>query len=149
MSKKKKADEADEELDYEDFEGKGKETAPAEVGGDDGMTGLEVTDLPGVGPAIGKRLSENGYKSVEAIAVATPRELAAAGSIGESTATKIIKAAREMLEIGFETADLLLERRKHAGRISTGSKALDEMFGGGLETQAITEMYGSFRSGKT
>jgi DNA repair protein RadA len=54
-----------------------------------------------------------------------------------------------MLDIGFETADLFLERRKTAGRISTGSKALDELFGGGLETQAITEMYGSFRSGKT
>ncbi|MHA2044770.1 MAG: hypothetical protein ACW99G_08245 [Candidatus Thorarchaeota archaeon] len=41
MSKKKQADEADEELDYEDFEGKGKEeTATTEVGGDDGMTGL-------------------------------------------------------------------------------------------------------------
>ena len=71
MSKKKKADEADEELDYEDFEGKetdGKEEKSSEeAGGDDGMTGLEVTDLPGVGPAIGKRLAENGYKSVEAI----------------------------------------------------------------------------------
>ncbi len=54
-----------------------------------------------------------------------------------------------MLDIGFETADLLLERRKNAGRITTGSKALDDLFGGGIETQSITEMYGSFRSGKT
>ncbi|MBY8996516.1 MAG: DNA repair and recombination protein RadA [Candidatus Thorarchaeota archaeon] len=136
-------------MDYEEFEGN-EEDAPAEVGGEDSsVSGIEVTDLPGVGPAIGKRLAESGYKNVEAIAVASPNELAAAGSIGETTATKIIKAAREMLDIGFETADLFLERRKHAGRISTGSKALDELFGGGLETQSITEMYGSFRSGKT
>ena len=151
MSPKKAADDKkdDEELDYEEFEGK-EEEEPAEVGGDDsGISGIEVTDLPGVGPAIGKRLAESGYKNVEAIAVASPGELAAAGSIGETTATKIIKAAREMLDIGFETADLFLERRKTAGRISTGSKALDELFGGGLETQSITEMYGSFRSGKT
>ena len=149
MSPKKAADaENDEEMDYEDFEG--EEEEPVEVGGDDtSVSEIEVTDLPGVGPAIGKRLAESGYKNVEAIAVASPGELAAAGSIGETTATKIIKAAREMLEIGFETADILLERRKTAGRISTGSKALDELFGGGLETQAITEMYGSFRSGKT
>jgi len=105
--------------------------------------------LPGVGPAIGKRLAESGYKSIEAIAVASPSELAAAGSIGESTASKIIKSAREMLDIGFETADLLLERRRTAARISTGSKKLDELFGGGVETQSITEVYGQFRSGKT
>ena len=108
-----------------------------------------MTDLPGVGPAIAKRLLEAGYRSVEAIAVASPPELAAAGSIGETTATKIIKAAREMLDIGFETADLCLERRRNAGRITTGSKALDDMLGGGIETQGITEFYGSFRSGKT
>lgn len=152
MSPKKAADENtdDEEMDYEEFEGQDADTEPVEVGGDDSsVSGIEVTDLPGVGPAIGKRLAESGYKNVEAIAVASPGELAAAGSIGETTATKIIKAAREMLEIGFETADLLLERRRTAGRISTGSKALDELFGGGIETQAITEMYGSFRSGKT
>ncbi|MFW9974028.1 MAG: helix-hairpin-helix domain-containing protein, partial [Candidatus Thorarchaeota archaeon] len=150
MSPKKAADEEndDEEMDYEEFEGTDEETL--EVGSDDSsVSGIEVTDLPGVGPAIGKRLAESGYKNVEAIAVASPGELAAAGSIGETTATKIIKAAREMLDIGFETADLLLERRRTAGRISTGSKALDELFGGGLETQSITEMYGSFRSGKT
>jgi DNA repair protein RadA len=133
----------EDEVDYEEFEEESIEEEEEEE------EEILVTDLPGVGPAISKRLSEAGYKTVEAIAVASPSELAAAGSIGETTATKIIKAAREMLEIGFETADLLLERRKTAGRISTGSKMLDELFGGGIETQCITEMYGSFRSGKT
>ncbi len=146
MSPKKKTDD-EEDVDYEDF--MEDENEAAEIGGDEGVLGIEVTDLPGVGPAIGQRLAEAGYKSVEAIAVASPSELAAAGSIGETTATKIIKAAREMLDIGFETADIFLERRKTAGKISTGSKALDELMGGGVETQCITEMYGSFRSGKT
>ncbi|TFG09740.1 DNA repair and recombination protein RadA [Candidatus Thorarchaeota archaeon] len=132
----------DEDVDYEEFEEEDEDF-------DEEEEDIEVQDLPGVGPAISKRLAEAGYKSVEAIAVASPSELAAAGSIGETTATKIIKAAREMLDIGFETADLLLERRQHAGRITTGSKSIDELFGGGVETQGITEMYGSFRSGKT
>jgi DNA repair protein RadA len=138
-----------EEPDYEEFEGEApKESAEAPDAGTS-ISGLDMTDLPGVGPAIAKRLSEAGYRSVEAIAVASPPELAAAGSIGETTATKIIKAAREMLDIGFETADVFLERRRNAGRITTGSKALDDLLGGGVETQGITEMYGSFRSGKT
>jgi len=152
MSPKKKdvEDETEEADDYEKFEEEASDEAEEiDIGSSDSVADIEVTDLPGVGPAIGKRLAESGYKNVEAIAVASPNELAAAGAIGETTATKIIKAAREMLDIGFETADLLLERRKVAGRISTGSKALDELFGGGLETQSITEMYGSFRSGKT
>jgi len=137
------------EVDYEEFESASVKTVAGSGSDDDDAPELEVTDLPGVGPAIGKRLAEAGYKSVEAIAVASPRELAAAGSIGETTSTKIIKAAREMLDIGFETADLFLVRRLNAAKISTGCKALDELFGGGVETQAITEMYGSFRSGKT
>jgi DNA repair protein RadA len=151
MSPKKKTDDNSEEEaeDYEEFEEAIEDDSDIDIDSGDSVADIEVTDLPGVGPAIGKRLAEAGYKNVEAIAVASPGELAAAGSIGETTATKIIKAAREMLDIGFETADLLLERRKIAGRISTGSKALDELFAGGLETQSITEMYGSFRSGKT
>ncbi|MCK4567436.1 MAG: DNA repair and recombination protein RadA [Candidatus Thorarchaeota archaeon] len=152
MSPKKKdvEEKAEEAEDYEKFEeAVNEESAEIDIDSGDSVADIEVTDLPGVGPAIGKRLAESGYKTVEAIAVASPNELAAAGSIGETTATKIIKAAREMLDIGFETADIFLERRKVAGKISTGSKALDELFGGGLETQAITEVYGSFRSGKT
>jgi len=148
--KKKDVEEAEDAEDYEKFEeAKNEESTGIDIDSGDSVADFEITDLPGVGPAIGKRLAESGYKNVEAIAVASPNELAAAGAIGETTATKIIKAAREMLEIGFETADIFLERRKIAGRISTGSKALDELFGGGLEPQAITEMYGSFRSGKT
>lgn len=147
MSPRKADAEGEDEMDYEEFEDE-EEVDESEVD-DLSESGIDVTDLPGVGPAIGKRLAEAGYKSVEAIAVASPSELAAAGSIGETTATKIIKAAREMLDIGFETADLLLERRKTAGRITTSSNALDELFGGGIETQSITEMYGGFRSGKT
>ncbi|MFW9944800.1 MAG: helix-hairpin-helix domain-containing protein, partial [Candidatus Sifarchaeia archaeon] len=108
MSPRKKADDSEEadDIDYEEFEDSELDEDTIDIG-DEGVSGLDVTDLPGVGPAIAKRLSEAGYKSVEAIAVASPAELAAAGSIGETTATKIIKAGREMLDIGFETADLL------------------------------------------
>jgi DNA repair protein RadA len=65
-------------------------------------------------------------------------------------AQKIIIAAREAVDIGgFETGDVILERRKSVAKLTTCSKALDELLGGGLETQAITEMYGEFGSGKS
>ncbi len=110
--------------------------------------GLE--DLPGVGPATAEKLKEAGYGSIEAIAVASSSELASIADIGESTAQKIINAARQAADVGgFETGDVVLERRKLVGKLSFGTKALNELMGGGIETQAITEFYGEFGSGKT
>jgi len=51
--------------------------------------------------------------------------------------------------MGYTSADKVWEQRKKIGKISTGSKALDELLGGGVETQAITEAYGAFGSGKS
>jgi len=33
-------------------------------------------------------------------------------------------------------------------KITTGSKVVDEMMGGGINTQSITEVFGEFRTGK-
>ena len=114
------------------------------------MEMFELEDLPGVGPAIAKKLAEAGYNDLMAIAVASPSELAEVADIGEGTAAKIIQAAREKADVGgFETGDVLLEKLKERKHLTTGSKALDELLGGGFETQAITELFGEFGSGKT
>jgi DNA repair protein RadA len=114
------------------------------------MAAILLEDLPGVGPATAEKLREAGFNSVEALAVASPGELASCADVGESTAAKIIAAARQAADIGgFETGDLVLERRKLVGKITTGSKSLNELMGGGMETQSIVELYGEFGSGKT
>ncbi|MHA1377335.1 MAG: DNA repair and recombination protein RadA [Candidatus Helarchaeota archaeon] len=110
---------------------------------------LNIEDLPGVGPAIAEKLSEAGYSSLESLAVASPNEVSSLTSIGEATMGKIIQAARDKLEIGFESAAELLERRKLMERFTTGSEQIDIMFGGGVETRALVEVYGEFRTGKT
>ncbi len=110
---------------------------------------ITIDDLPGVGEKIGEKLREIGYSDPMAIAVTSPSELAAIAEIGEGQAAKIINAARQKLDIGYETADKILERRTSVAKISTGCKGLDNLLGGGIETQAITEMYGAFGSGKT
>lgn len=111
---------------------------------------IEIEDLPGVGPATAEKLKEAGFNSVESIAVASPAEVAGFAEIGEATASKIINAAREAADVGgFETGDQVLERRKLVGKLSFGTEALDELLGGGAETQSITEFYGEFGSGKT
>ena len=107
-----------------------------------------IEDLPGVGEATAQKLRDAGYRTLESIAVASAGEMSEFG-IGEATAQKMITAAREALNIGFETAEQILERRQDIGKLTTGSEALDQLLGGGIETQAITEFYGGFGSGKT
>lgn len=108
-----------------------------------------LEDLPGVGAVTGEKLRKAGYVDFEKIASASPYELEEVADLGVETAKKAISAARDSLEMGYETADNILERRKAIRRISTGSKALDELIGGGAETMAITEAYGKFSSGKS
>ncbi|MHC1570892.1 MAG: DNA repair and recombination protein RadA [Methermicoccaceae archaeon] len=111
----------------------------------------ELEDIQGVGPSKAEKLRDAGYSSVEAVAVASPAEIAAAvPDIGESAAAKIVKSARELADIGgFETGDVVFERRQKVGKLTTGSEGLDAILGGGVETQAITEFHGEFGSGKT
>ncbi|MEM3373557.1 MAG: LAGLIDADG family homing endonuclease, partial [Candidatus Anstonellales archaeon] len=105
---------------------------------------IRLEDIPGIGEKTAQKLREVGYTDPMAIAVASPTELAAIAEIGEGQAAKIINSVREMLEIGYESADKILERRLKVAKITTGSKNLDNLLGGGIETQAITESYGQF-----
>ncbi|KXS42275.1 MAG: DNA repair protein RadA [Methanohalophilus sp. T328-1] len=114
------------------------------------MSEILLEELDHVGPATAQKLNDAGYNSVEAVAVASPSELVATAEIGESTAAKIISAARSAADIGgFETGDLVMQRRMEVGKLRTGCEEFDELMGGGIETQSITEMYGEFGSGKT
>lgn len=107
-----------------------------------------LEDLPGVGPATAQKMRELGFNTVESLATAAARELESAG-IGEKKALEIIRAARSSLSLSFVRADELLKLRQSVLRLATGSKALDELLGGGLETQTITEFYGEYGSGKS
>jgi len=110
----------------------------------------DLEDLPGVGPATAEKLRENGFDSYQGIAVASPSELSNTADIGESSASDIINAARDAADIGgFETGAAVLERREQIGKLSWGVDEVDELLGGGVETQSITEVYGEFGAGKS
>ncbi len=109
---------------------------------------LNIEDIPEVTPSIAEKLRELGFNTVESLAMATIRELEQAG-ISDKKAFKIINAARSSITLSFIRADELLERRQNVLRLTTGSKKLDELLGGGLETQTITEFYGEYGSGKS
>jgi len=89
------------------------------------MTEMLLEDLPGVGPATAEKLKEAGFNTIEAIAVASPAELGATAEIGEATASKIINAARQAADIGgFETGDMVFERRQHIGKLKPAAPNL-------------------------
>jgi len=51
--------------------------------------------------------------------------------------------------LGFQSATEVHARRSELVHITTGSKQLDALLGGGIETGAITELFGEFRTGKS
>ncbi|MHA1222819.1 MAG: DNA repair and recombination protein RadA [Candidatus Heimdallarchaeaceae archaeon] len=109
----------------------------------------DISDIPGVGEKIAEKLRKAGYIDLMSLAAASPIEVSEAANIGEVTAGKIIKTARKALNIGFEKAEDVYERRKKIGKITTSSENLNNLLGGGIETQAVTELHGAFGSGKT
>lgn len=111
---------------------------------------IALEDLPGIGQTTADKLREAGFTDLMELAVASPGDVAEAAEIGTSIAQKIIGEARRRADVGqFESGTTLLERRKKLGRVTAGAKSIDELLGGGVETQAITEFSGEFGSGKT
>jgi DNA repair protein RadA len=120
-------------------------------------TVLEVglDNIKGIGPKITQKLIDGGIDSVLGLAVALPKEIEEILGGKEESASKLIMSARQQLEslglLGkeFVLASEVLQKRKNMKRITTGSKKLDDLLLGGIETQSITEFFGDFGSGKT
>ena len=113
------------------------------------MEKLTIQDLPGVGAATAEKLESAGYRDLMSIAVATLGELAESAGVSEAVGRKMINAARESMKMGFVTGAEVLKKRALVQKISTGSENFDTLMDGGFETNAITECFGEFGSGKT
>lgn len=116
---------------------------------------FDLADLEGVGPVTKKKLEDSGINTMMDLIVRGPVELAEISSMTSETCEKIVTHARKQLIASgalakeFATASEIYTRRQSIGKISTCTNALDDLFGGGIETQAVTEVYGEFGSGKT
>ena len=113
------------------------------------MEDNDLKNLPGVGPATANKLKSSGFTTAEAIAVSPPREIAEKTGIGFNTVLNIVAVAREKMGVDFITAEDLWKKRQDMLRCSTGSNNLNELMGGGIETQAMTELIGEYGVGKT
>ena len=110
----------------------------------------KLSDIPGIGPAAIAKLEAAGIYELMGIATLTPPALSELVGLGDSVARKAIQASRSMLNLGFMDASEYSKKREDINYISTGSKNLDNLLGGkGVESKAITEVFGAFGSGKT
>ncbi|KAL4069663.1 recombinase [Scleroderma yunnanense] len=96
-----------------------------------------------------RKLSDAGLNTVEAVAFTPKKNLLAIKGISEAKADKILAEAHKIVPLGFQSATEVHARRSELVHITTGSKQLDALLGGGIETGAITELFGEFRTGKS
>lgn len=110
---------------------------------------VRIEDIEGVGPATLSKLNSAGYHNMQSLAVSPISELVNKAELTEAAALKIVEAARKHISIDLITAKELLDKRKQMNKISLGFDSLNQLLGGGLETQAMTEFWGEYASGKS
>uniref|UniRef100_A0A0B7AQ29 DNA repair protein RAD51 homolog n=1 Tax=Arion vulgaris TaxID=1028688 RepID=A0A0B7AQ29_9EUPU len=103
----------------------------------------------GISAADVKKLEEAGFFTVESVAFAPKKMLLAIKGISEVKADKIVAEAAKLVPMGFTTATEFHQKRSEIIQVTTGSKELDKLLQGGVETGSITEIFGEFRTGKT
>lgn len=120
---------------------------------DNDLFNLERLDE--IGPTTKFRLETAGFNSIKDLLVRGPIEISSATGMDIDKAVRLCNLARECLENmgiiekSFISANQLYEKRKNLLRITTGSKNLDDLLGGGIESRALTEIYGEYGTGKT
>lgn len=113
------------------------------------VTEIEITELPGVGPATAEKLVDAGYSTMMKIATAPVGDICELTGMSKLPVLKLLDAARNLCNLGFRTAKVEEKTRERVFHLKTGSKELDKMLEGGFESGSITECYGEFGSAKT
>ena len=130
---------------------------------------LDVAVGNGISAADIKRLKEFGIATLEMVLMYTKKDLEKVkgmlksyknplisediillSGFSEIKVDKLIKLAQQKVlgsNAGFVTATTLHARRAEIVRITTGSKNLDQILQGGIETGSITEIFGEFATG--
>ncbi|KAG9205457.1 Meiotic recombination protein dmc1 [Epicoccum nigrum] len=129
---------------------------PSSVASDDSHDDGYIVDIDAIqahGINVGdiSKLKANGYYTIASVHAATRRNLLKIKGFSEIKVEKVKDALAKCQPSGggFQTAHELGQQRKRVLKISTGSKQLDTILGGGFQTMSISEVFGEFRCGKT
>ncbi|KAF5269990.1 hypothetical protein FQR65_LT05789 [Abscondita terminalis] len=97
-----------------------------------------------------KRLKAAGINTIKGIQMTIRKKLLEIKGFDDDKIDKIKGACTKIsLSNGFMTALEVVDQRKQIFKLSTGSKNLDKLLGGGIESMSITEVFGEFGTGKT
>lgn len=120
---------------------------------------LEKGIITGVSAPTITKIIKAGITTVEALATINPRELKEKTGMGLDTAEGAVAKAQNMIQNGFITGNELWEIRKKRTRLSTGSRAIDDIMRsqqdiekgkrGGFESETTTEIAAANGIGKT
>jgi DNA repair protein RadA len=116
---------------------------------------LDLCSIEEIGLATKMHLENSGFRSLKDLVVRGPVDISEATGMDFEKSAVLCNRARQILEEAgvleksFVTARNLYDKRLRAERISTGSKNLDNLLGGGVETRAVTEIFGEYGTGKT
>jgi len=122
-----------------------------EAAPEDTFQDIELLQNHGINVADIKKLKSAGICTVKGIQMVTKKKLCNIKGLSEAKVDKMKEAVIKVCgaSSGFRTALQQSQSRKNIFRISTGSMELNKLLGGGLESMAITEVFGEFRTGKT
>ncbi|CAG8474680.1 6118_t:CDS:10 [Ambispora gerdemannii] len=111
----------------------------------------EIDELQnhGISAADITKLKSAGICTVKAIQMNTRKNLCKIKGLSEAKIDKVKESASKLQTSSFITGTEFSFIRSKVLWISTGSKQLDALLGGGIPTMSITEAFGEFRTGKT
>jgi RecA/RadA recombinase len=107
----------------------------------------DLDQVKGINSRQIKLLSENGISTAEALAMSSQNFVSDIKGLGDKTAKKLIWNARNAL--GMTDFVQAVNIDENIEMFTSGSKELDRILGGGVQTGKLTEVFGPFKSGKT
>jgi DNA repair protein RadA len=115
---------------------------------------IQNQSIEDVVPQLSTDLQKLGLTTIEDLAKASPQKISAVTGLDISQTVELCRSAANKIQnkavegcLQFTNASDLSTNKTE--RISTGSKSLDGMLGGGIETGAVTQFYGDPVTGKT
>ncbi|MDE1828626.1 MAG: DNA repair and recombination protein RadA [Candidatus Micrarchaeota archaeon] len=116
---------------------------------------MDLRKIKGVGEVAASKLEKYGIIDVDQLMTKSPYEISQLTGIDSEAAADLFFRAREALKKDnqiselWEMATAIEKQRLDAKKFTTGAEAIDNMLLGGIETDAITEVYGEFGAGKS
>lgn len=111
---------------------------------------MKIEELKSMTPEVTRQLKAMGIHSVESLAIRSIAEVKERlEKVSERKVKEVFEEAWRLKGFWFTTADKIDEIRGERNVYTSGSKALDEILGGGICSREITELAGEYGVGKS